>query len=197
MKYLKRCVADLTVLSAFSFSSFSSYVRLAPDLLLVHLALGGNGERLLAEHAQLLLTVSQNRGPTSLWNHGANDVLPTDIVDYIIIGGGIAGASLAYQMTRPGAAGHGKKIVMLEAKDVASGASCVHSYNHYPHQSLTSNPQLAAMVAMSRRRPPAFFPSSIQSPPAARASVAKRRSRLLIANGITFSSRRRFASERV
>jgi glycine/D-amino acid oxidase-like deaminating enzyme len=33
------------------------------------------------------------------------------------------GASLAYQLTRPGAAGHGKTVVLVEAKDVASGAS--------------------------------------------------------------------------
>lgn len=45
------------------------------------------------------------------------------MVDYVIIGGGMTGASLAYQMSRPGSAGAGKKIVMLEAKDIASGAS--------------------------------------------------------------------------
>lgn len=36
---------------------------------------------------------------------------------------GIAGSSLAYQLTRPGAAGEGKKVVLVEAKDIASGAS--------------------------------------------------------------------------
>lgn len=33
------------------------------------------------------------------------------------------GCALAYNLTRPGAAGEGKKIVLLEAKDIASGAS--------------------------------------------------------------------------
>jgi hypothetical protein len=33
------------------------------------------------------------------------------------------GAALSYHLTRPGAAGEGKKVVLLEAKDLASGAS--------------------------------------------------------------------------
>lgn len=62
-----------------------------------------------------------NRGQTSLYNvdHGP---LP-EIADIVIVGGGIMGASLAYQLTRPGAHGEGKKIVLLEAKDAGSGAS--------------------------------------------------------------------------
>jgi glycine/D-amino acid oxidase-like deaminating enzyme len=32
------------------------------------------------------------------------------------------GSSLAYHLTRPGEVGEGKRIVVLEAKDVASGA---------------------------------------------------------------------------
>lgn len=69
-----------------------------------------------------LLTLSlKNRGPTSLWNHGRDDPLP-ETADYVIIGAGITGASLAYQLTRPGAAGEGKTVVVLEAKDVASCA---------------------------------------------------------------------------
>ena len=34
-----------------------------------------------------------------------------------------SGASLAYQLTRPGGAGEGKTVIVLEAKDLASGAS--------------------------------------------------------------------------
>lgn len=34
-----------------------------------------------------------------------------------------AGVSLAYHLTRPGAAGEGKSVVILDAKDVGSGAS--------------------------------------------------------------------------
>ncbi|ORY24568.1 FAD dependent oxidoreductase-domain-containing protein [Naematelia encephala] len=64
-----------------------------------------------------------NRGPTSLWKHGATDPLPSDVVDFAIIGGGITGTSLAYQLTRPSSAGERKKIVLVEAKDIASGAT--------------------------------------------------------------------------
>lgn len=41
----------------------------------------------------------------------------------ILCMGTLPGASLAYQLTRPGAAGEGKSVVLLEAKDIASGAS--------------------------------------------------------------------------
>lgn len=63
-----------------------------------------------------------NRGPTALWNHGRDATLPTQ-ADIVIIGAGITGSSLAYQLTRPGGAGEGKRVVVLEARDVASGAS--------------------------------------------------------------------------
>ncbi|TXT09243.1 hypothetical protein VHUM_02717 [Vanrija humicola] len=63
-----------------------------------------------------------NRGPTSLWSHGRDASLPTEVVDYVIIGAGATGASLAYQLSQPGAA-DGKSIVLLDAKDVASCAS--------------------------------------------------------------------------
>lgn len=33
------------------------------------------------------------------------------------------GCALAYFLTRPGGEGEGKKVVLLEAKDIASGAS--------------------------------------------------------------------------
>lgn len=55
------------------------------------------------------------------------------MLDYLIIGAGVTGesaagswlttgASMAYQLTRPGSAGDGKRIALIEAKDVASGA---------------------------------------------------------------------------
>jgi NADPH-dependent 2,4-dienoyl-CoA reductase/sulfur reductase-like enzyme len=62
-----------------------------------------------------------NRGSTSLYGHGADAVLP-DTADIVIVGGGTMGASLAYFLTRAGAEGAGKRVVLLEAKDVASGA---------------------------------------------------------------------------
>lgn len=83
---------------------------------------------------------SQNRGPTSLWNHGRDAPLPTK-ADIVIVGAGVTGesrtvgakrqvmfgadrqgSSLAYHLTRPGEVGEGKRIIVLEAKDVASGA---------------------------------------------------------------------------
>lgn len=41
----------------------------------------------------------------------------------MIVGAGVAGASLAYFLTRAGAAGEGKSVVVLDAADVGSGAS--------------------------------------------------------------------------
>ncbi|TXT10487.1 uncharacterized protein COLE_04421 [Cutaneotrichosporon oleaginosum] len=63
-----------------------------------------------------------NRGPTSLWNHGRDAPLPAS-ADIVIIGAGITGASLAYHLTREGGAGVGKTVVVLEARDVASGST--------------------------------------------------------------------------
>ncbi|TXT12854.1 hypothetical protein VHUM_01255 [Vanrija humicola] len=63
-----------------------------------------------------------NRGPDSLWNHGREAQLPAE-ADYVIVGAGVTGVSLAYHLTRPGAAGEGKTVVILDAKDVGSGAS--------------------------------------------------------------------------
>ncbi|KAK4686734.1 hypothetical protein P7C73_g3382, partial [Tremellales sp. Uapishka_1] len=63
-----------------------------------------------------------NRGPTSLYNHN-KDAIPPSEADILIIGGGMMGAALSYFLTRNGAEGHGKKIVLVEAKDIASGAS--------------------------------------------------------------------------
>ncbi|WRT70480.1 uncharacterized protein IL334_007478 [Kwoniella shivajii] len=63
-----------------------------------------------------------NRGPTSLYLHNSEADLPTT-ADVVIIGGGMMGSALSYNLTRPGAYGDGKKIVCVEAKDVASGAS--------------------------------------------------------------------------
>jgi hypothetical protein len=63
-----------------------------------------------------------NRGPSSLYGHGADDALPAE-ADIVLVGGGMMGAALAYFLTRDGAAGAGKRVVCVEAKDVASGAS--------------------------------------------------------------------------
>lgn len=48
--------------------------------------------------------------------------MPTEVIDYVIIGAGATGTSMAYQLSRPGGAAAGKSVVILDAKDVASGA---------------------------------------------------------------------------
>ncbi|KLT41356.1 FAD dependent oxidoreductase, partial [Cutaneotrichosporon oleaginosum] len=63
-----------------------------------------------------------NRGPTSLYGHGADDELPED-ADILIVGAGMMGCALSYFLTRLGGAGAGKRVVCVESKDVASGAS--------------------------------------------------------------------------
>ncbi|OCF30874.1 hypothetical protein I316_07507 [Kwoniella heveanensis BCC8398] len=63
-----------------------------------------------------------NRGVETLYNYNRDEPLPSDVVDYVIVGAGMAGATMAYHLTRPGVA-DGRKVVVLEAKDVASGAS--------------------------------------------------------------------------
>jgi hypothetical protein len=35
--------------------------------------------------------MSQNRGETSLWDHGRDTALPSEVVDYVIIGAGMTG----------------------------------------------------------------------------------------------------------
>lgn len=64
-----------------------------------------------------------NRGPGSLYSHTNPSTGLPDSADIVIVGGGLQGAALAYFLSREGAAGHGKAIVVLEAKDVASGAT--------------------------------------------------------------------------
>lgn len=66
--------------------------------------------------------VHQNKGPSSLFLLNKDAPLPKT-ADIVIVGGGMMGCALAYFLTRPGAEGEGKKIVLLEAKDIASGAS--------------------------------------------------------------------------
>ncbi|KAL1406256.1 hypothetical protein Q8F55_007951 [Vanrija albida] len=63
-----------------------------------------------------------NRGPTALYGHNKDAALPAS-ADIVIVGGGMMGAALAYFLTRPGAAGDGKTVVCVEAKDLADGAS--------------------------------------------------------------------------
>ncbi|KAE8540238.1 hypothetical protein D1P53_004178 [Cryptococcus gattii VGV] len=72
-----------------------------------------------------------NRGNSSLFGHHKEKTLPEHVIDYVVIGAGMAdvlmpsrsiGASTAYHLTRPGVA-DGETVVVLEAKDVASGAT--------------------------------------------------------------------------
>ncbi|WWD21793.1 hypothetical protein CI109_106281 [Kwoniella shandongensis] len=63
-----------------------------------------------------------NRGPSSLYNHN-KDVSPPSHADILIVGGGMMGSALSYFLTRKGAEGDGKKVVLVEAKDIGSGAS--------------------------------------------------------------------------
>ncbi|KAL7422097.1 hypothetical protein Q5752_002740 [Cryptotrichosporon argae] len=66
--------------------------------------------------------IASNRGRDSLDNHGADDALP-ETADIVVVGAGIAGAFAAYYLTRPGAAGDGKRVVILEGGEVASSAT--------------------------------------------------------------------------
>lgn len=50
----------------------------------------------------------------------------------VIVGGGTMGASLAYFLTREGAWGAGKKVVVVEGRDVGSGASGRNGVSGYP-----------------------------------------------------------------
>ncbi|KAK8847700.1 hypothetical protein IAR55_005559 [Kwoniella newhampshirensis] len=63
-----------------------------------------------------------NRGPSSLYNHNRT-VSPPSEADILIIGGGMMGSALSYFLTRQGAEGDGKRVVLVEAKDIGSGAS--------------------------------------------------------------------------
>ncbi|WRT68174.1 uncharacterized protein IL334_005149 [Kwoniella shivajii] len=63
-----------------------------------------------------------NRGRKSLYNHNKEAELPTEVIDYVIVGAGMAGSTMAYHLTRPGIA-DGKSVIVLEAKDLASGAT--------------------------------------------------------------------------
>ncbi|KAL7415205.1 FAD dependent oxidoreductase-domain-containing protein [Mrakia frigida] len=63
-----------------------------------------------------------NKGPSSLYLINKDTPLPKE-ADIVIVGGGMMGCALAYFLTRPGGEGEGKKVVLLEAKDIASGAT--------------------------------------------------------------------------
>jgi hypothetical protein len=61
-------------------------------------------------------------GNTATTNGPVLEEIPEE-ADIVIVGGGTMGASLAYFLTRQGAMEAGKKVVVLEARDIASGAS--------------------------------------------------------------------------
>ncbi|KIR36724.1 hypothetical protein I352_00035 [Cryptococcus deuterogattii MMRL2647] len=61
-----------------------------------------------------------NRGKSSLFDHSKEKTLPEHVIDYVVIGAGMAGASTAYHLIRPGVA-DGETVIVLEVKDVASG----------------------------------------------------------------------------
>ncbi|ODN84013.1 hypothetical protein L202_00048 [Cryptococcus amylolentus CBS 6039] len=63
-----------------------------------------------------------NRGPDSFFGHNKDKALPSEVIDYVVVGAGMAGASTAYHLTRE-VITPGKTTVVLEAKDVASGAT--------------------------------------------------------------------------
>ncbi|GMK56363.1 hypothetical protein CspeluHIS016_0302030 [Cutaneotrichosporon spelunceum] len=62
-----------------------------------------------------------NRGSSALYGYPAGP-LPHE-ADIVIVGGGMMGSALSYFLTRGNGAGAGKRVVCIEAKDVASGAS--------------------------------------------------------------------------
>lgn len=127
-----------------------------------------------------------NRGPSSLYGHNTSAPVPGE-ADIVIVGGGTMGAALAYFLTREGAEGEGKRVVVLEARDVGSGASgrngvCLLSgyftpfqftcadalhrdtSDHRPpaHTTCTNNPSAAAGPAYRNTRPSSSpNPSSI------------------------------------
>ncbi|KAJ9092815.1 hypothetical protein QFC21_006691 [Naganishia friedmannii] len=97
--------------------------------------------RPITENSCVSLWQATNRGRDSLYGHndgtipttakqitntGNNDQAAQEMpeeADIVIVGGGTMGASLAYFLTREGGIGKGQKVVVLEARDVASGAS--------------------------------------------------------------------------
>lgn len=40
----------------------------------------------------------QNRGPKSLWDHGRDAKLPTEVIDYVIVGAGATGRFAVLQL---------------------------------------------------------------------------------------------------
>lgn len=53
------------------------------------------------------LSAVQNRGPTSLWNYNDKADMPTDPVDYCIVGAGMTGMCARSQL-----GGHGCRVVL-------------------------------------------------------------------------------------
>lgn len=80
-----------------------------------------------------------NRGPDSLYGWNVDAPVP-DEAEIVIVGGGTMGASLAYFLTREGAEGEGKRVVIVEARDVGSGASGRNGASSTPfHTSFDTN----------------------------------------------------------
>src|SRR5271155_2588207 len=61
--------------------------------------------------------------PDPLHNHRSSKFLPTDVLDVVIIGSGFSGTSVAWHLLHDKDRNANLKILMLEARDVCSGAT--------------------------------------------------------------------------
>jgi hypothetical protein len=61
--------------------------------------------------------------PDPLHNHRSSKSLPVDVLDVVIIGSGFSGTSVAWHLLHDQPSTPNLKILMLEARDVCSGAT--------------------------------------------------------------------------
>src|SRR5271155_496961 len=61
--------------------------------------------------------------PDRLHNYRSSKSLPTDVLDVVIIGSGFSGTSVAWHLLHDSDRNANLKILMLEARDVCSGAT--------------------------------------------------------------------------
>ena len=114
-----------------------------------------------------------NRGPTSLFGHNAlPSVRIPERADLVIIGGGTMGASLAYFLTRQNDWA-GRSMVVLEARDVASGASGRNGVSPPSFPCPLADVSCTLCRAISDRQP-AKRSSSTRSPSVKEAQVSPR-----------------------